>query len=111
MCIKNRGAELRCTVPNLHQRMDLLYFTIIGAGLYFFSDWALDRIERARGARFRHRDAIYFGIMLTAVLLTFTLVIQLHKTNPGRTGKNRLSTMTSQGCAKGGWQLMPLKRD
>jgi hypothetical protein len=59
--------------------MDLLYFTLIGAGLYFFSDWALDRIERARGGRFKHRDAIYFGIMLVAALLTFTLVNALHR--------------------------------
>ena len=59
--------------------MDLFYFTLIGAGLYFFSDWALDRIERARGGRFKHRDAIYFGIMLTAALLTFTLVNALHR--------------------------------
>ncbi len=59
--------------------MDLLYFTIIGAGLYVFSDWLLDRIERTRGARFKHRDAIYFGIMLSAVLLTFTLVNALRR--------------------------------
>lgn len=60
-------------------RMDLLYFTVIGVGLYFFADWLLDRVERARGARFKHRDAIYFGIMLTAALLTFTLVNALHR--------------------------------
>jgi hypothetical protein len=59
--------------------MDLLYFTVIGVGLYFFTDWLLDRVERARGARFKHRDAIYFGIMLAAALLTFTLVNALHR--------------------------------
>jgi hypothetical protein len=59
--------------------MDLLYFTVIGVGLYFFVDWLLDRVERARGARFKHRDAIYFGIMLAAALLTFTLVNALHR--------------------------------
>lgn len=59
--------------------MDLLYFTVISVGLYFFVDWLLDRVERARGARFKHRDAIYFGIMLAAALLTFTLVNALHR--------------------------------
>jgi hypothetical protein len=59
--------------------MDLLYFTVIGVGLYFFADWLLDRVERARGARFKHRDAIYFGIMLAAALLTFTLINALHR--------------------------------
>ncbi|HEX7954153.1 MAG TPA: hypothetical protein VF523_13875 [Burkholderiales bacterium] len=59
--------------------MDLLYFTIIAVGLYFFADRLLDRIEQARGARFRYRDAIYFVIMLAASLLTFTLVNSLHR--------------------------------
>jgi len=59
--------------------MNLLYFTVIAVGLYFLSDWLLDRAERARGARFKHRDAIYFGIMLAAALLTFTLVNALHR--------------------------------
>ena len=59
--------------------MDLFYFTLIGAGLYFFADRVLDRIERARGERFKHRDAIYFGIVLAAALLTFTLVNALHR--------------------------------
>lgn len=59
--------------------MDLFYFTVIGVGLYFFADRALDRIERARGARFRHRDAIYFGIILAAALITFTLVNGLRR--------------------------------
>ena len=59
--------------------MDLLYFTLIGVGLYFFTDRVLDRIERARGARFKHRDFIYFAIMLVAALLTFSLVNGLHR--------------------------------
>ena len=59
--------------------MDLFYFTLIGAGLYFFADRMLDRIERARGERFKHRDAIYFGIVLAAALLTFALVNALHR--------------------------------
>lgn len=59
--------------------MDLIYFTVIGIGLYFFADRVLDRIERARGARFKHRDAIYFGIILAAALLTFSLVNGLRR--------------------------------
>lgn len=59
--------------------MDLFYFTLSGIGLYFFADWALDRIERRRGARFRHRDAIYFAIMLGATLLAFSLINGLHR--------------------------------
>ncbi len=59
--------------------MDLFYFTLIGAGLYFFAGWLLDRIERRRGARFKHRDMVYFGIILAAALVTFSLVNALHR--------------------------------
>jgi hypothetical protein len=59
--------------------MDLVYFTVIGVGLHFLADWLLDRAEQVRGAHFRHRDAIYFGIMLVTALLTFTLVNALHR--------------------------------
>lgn len=59
--------------------MDLLYFTAIAVGLYFLADRLLDRAEQARGARFKHRDAIYFGIMPAAALLTFSLVNVLHR--------------------------------
>ena len=59
--------------------MDLIYFTLIGIGLYFLADWVLEGIERNRGARFKHRDLIYFGIILVAALLTFSLVNVTHR--------------------------------
>jgi hypothetical protein len=54
--------------------MEIIYFTIVAIGLYFFSDWLLDRIERKRGARFKHRDVVFFAIILSAALLTFSLI-------------------------------------
>lgn len=54
--------------------MEILYFTLVAAGLYFFSDWALDRVERARGARFKHRNIIFFVIILALALLSFELL-------------------------------------
>lgn len=54
--------------------MELVYFTLIGIGLYFVSDWLLDRIERKRGARLKHRDIVFFAIILGAALLTFSLI-------------------------------------
>lgn len=59
--------------------MDVVYFTVIAIGLYFLSDWLLDRMERARGARFKHRQAVYFGIILILALITFTLVNALRR--------------------------------
>jgi len=31
--------------------MEIVWFTLVAGGLYFFSDWLLDFIERARGRR------------------------------------------------------------
>ncbi len=54
--------------------METIYFLIAGVTLYFGSDWILDRIERARGSRFKHRDAIYFGIILTLAMVSFYVI-------------------------------------
>ncbi len=57
--------------------MEIVYFTLVGAGLYFFTHWALDRVERSRGARFKHRDLIFFGIILVLALASFQVIRRL----------------------------------
>jgi len=57
--------------------MQMVYFTLIAIGLYFFSDWLLDRIETARGARFKNRQLVFFGIILLLALITFQLIDRL----------------------------------
>ena len=57
--------------------MEIIYFTLVAAGLYFFSDWALDRIERARGQRFKYRNIIFFFLILALALLSFEIFEQL----------------------------------
>lgn len=59
--------------------MEILYFTAVGIGLYFISDWLLDRIEQARGARFEHRSLVFFFIFLPLALISFQLMQQLMK--------------------------------
>ena len=54
--------------------MDILYFTVVAAALYFGADWLLDWIERKRGARFENRQVIFFAIILPLALITFWLV-------------------------------------
>ena len=54
--------------------MEIVYFTLVAAGLYFFSDWVLDRIEKARGERLAHRNIIFFAIILVLALITFKLI-------------------------------------
>lgn len=54
--------------------MEIVYFTVVGIGLYFVSDWILDRVEKARGARFAHRHLVFFAIILSLGLTTFWLI-------------------------------------
>ena len=54
--------------------MDILYFTVVAAALYFGADWLLDWIERKRGARFENRQVVFFAIILPLALAAFWLV-------------------------------------
>ncbi|MEW6689537.1 MAG: hypothetical protein AB1452_10660 [Pseudomonadota bacterium] len=57
--------------------MDILTFTVVAAGLYFFADWLLDWIERRRGARFENRQVVFFAIILPLALAAFWLMRSL----------------------------------
>ena len=50
--------------------MDYLYYTIIGIGLYFISDWLLDRLENSYGSRFKYRGLVFFAIITVLALIT-----------------------------------------
>ena len=54
--------------------MSIVYFTLVAALLYLFSDWVLQRVEVAAGRRFEHRSLIFFAILLTLALTTFSLI-------------------------------------
>ena len=57
--------------------MEVVYFTLVAIGLYFMSDWLLDRIETARGKRFENRSVIFFVIIMVASIATFELISYL----------------------------------
>jgi len=61
--------------------VDILYFTLVAALLYLFSNWLVDRIEIASGRRFQYRSLLFFGILLTLALISFNL-IRLYTGNP-----------------------------
>ena len=50
--------------------MEYLYYTLIGIGLYFFSDWLLDRLENVYGGRFKYRSLVFFVIIAILALIT-----------------------------------------
>ena len=58
--------------------MEIVYFTLVGIGLYFAADWILDRLETKRGARFEDRSVIFFVIILALALVTFQLLRYLY---------------------------------
>lgn len=59
--------------------MEIVYFTLVGIGLYFAADWILNRIETARGARFEYRSIIFFVIILVLAIASFQLINYLRR--------------------------------
>lgn len=53
--------------------MEIIYYTLMGIGLYLASDWLLDRVEVARGKRFKNRSIIFFVIVLSLAFISFSL--------------------------------------
>jgi len=57
--------------------LEVIYYTLVAAGLYLMSDWLLDRMEISRGERFQNRalrSFIFFLIILVLAFLTFGLI-------------------------------------
>ena len=57
--------------------MEAIYFTLVAIGLYFFSDWLLERIERLRGKRFEQRSIVFFAIIAVLALISFQVIQML----------------------------------
>ncbi|TAN85497.1 MAG: hypothetical protein EPN14_01075 [Gallionella sp.] len=56
--------------------MEVVYYTLIAAGLYFTADWLLDRLEHSRGERFNRgaRSLVFFSIILVLAFISFNLI-------------------------------------
>lgn len=54
--------------------MSIVYFTIVAIILYVAADWLLERVEVAAGRRLEHRSLIFFVILLTLALSSFTAI-------------------------------------
>ena len=57
--------------------LEAVYFTLVAVGLYFFSDWLLDRIERQRGKRFEQRSIVFFAIIAVLAIISFQVIQML----------------------------------
>jgi hypothetical protein len=61
--------------------VQFVYFTLAAAILYLGSSWIVDRIEIAAGKRFKNRSMLFFGILLTLALISFS-IIRIYTGNP-----------------------------
>ena len=64
--------------------MEVIYYTLIAGGLYFMSDWILDRIEISRGERFQNRvvrSLVFFVIILVLAFISFGFINYLGYTS------------------------------
>ena len=56
--------------------MSAIYFTVVAIALYLVSDWLLQRVEASAGRRLEHRSLIFFVILLSLALITFSFIQQ-----------------------------------
>ena len=61
--------------------MSIIYFTLVAILLYLFSDWLLLRIEAVAGRRLEYRSIIFFAILLSLAMASFS-IIQFYTGNP-----------------------------
>ena len=54
--------------------MAMIWFTLVAVALYLVSDWLLERVEVAMGKRLEHRSIIFFAILLSLALVTFSII-------------------------------------
>ncbi len=57
--------------------MEIVYFTITAAVLYFAADRLLDAMERRAGRRFAQRQLIFFALLLGLALISFAMIRRL----------------------------------
>lgn len=54
--------------------MSIVYFTIVAIILYVTADWLLERVEVAAGRRLKNRSLVFFAILATLALSSFSLI-------------------------------------
>ncbi len=81
--------------------MEFLYYTIAGLVLYAVSDFILNRIENARGARFPNRSIIFLIIIMVLALGSFSLIEHL-STDPANPTSTTVGKSAAQKPVEGG---------
>lgn len=50
---------------------------LVAVGLYFFTNKLIVRIEQSRGAPFKERSVVFFGIFLGSMLIALLIIENL----------------------------------
>ena len=54
--------------------LEIVTFTAVAVVLYLAAIKALDLMETRRGERFEHRNVIFFAILLSMAMISFTVL-------------------------------------
>lgn len=57
--------------------MNFLIMLLVAVGLYFFTNKLIVRIEQSRGAPFKERSVVFFGIFLGSMLIALLIIENL----------------------------------
>ncbi len=63
----------------------MIYFTLTAIILYVVSDWILNQIEIKQGKRLKNRSIIFFLIIITLAVISFSIIQEVYKKS-GDTG-------------------------
>jgi len=67
-------ADVGALAATRGRTMSIVYFTIVAIILYVVADRLLERVEIAAGRRLEHRSLVFFAILLTLALTSFSLI-------------------------------------
>jgi hypothetical protein len=54
--------------------MGVIYYTLAGIILYLAADWILRRLEARAGRVFENRSLVFFALLLSMALVTFSIL-------------------------------------
>lgn len=61
--------------------MELVWFTLVGIGIYLISNGILVRIEHRRGGLLKNRSVVFFAIFMVLALSSFQLIQYLMRSS------------------------------
>jgi hypothetical protein len=77
--------------------LEIIAFTVVGIGLYFFSDWALNMLEKVHGEPLPQRNIVFFVLIMALALSSFGIIRALLEAGEGPQYDNQEQQATDGG--------------